>query len=59
MDITKCTSEHCVYRLSCARQSDGTESEYQSWSNFEYVCNEDSGFPDFIKRIDNNNRNNT
>ena len=23
-------------------------SKYQSWSNFEYTCNEDSGFEDFI-----------
>ena len=24
-------------------------SEYQSWSNFEYVCNENNGFEEFIK----------
>ena len=46
-DITMCTSEACTERKRCYR-SMAKPSEYQSWSNFEYTCNEDSGFDDFI-----------
>ena len=53
-DITMCTSENCPYRDKCYRVR-AEPSKYQSWSNFEYTCNEDSGFEDFmpyIKRSD-------
>ena len=46
-DITMCTSENCPYRDKCYRTR-AEPSKYQSWSNFEYICNEDSGFEDFI-----------
>ena len=50
-DITMCSSENCPMRDKCYRtQAKG--SNYQSWSNFEYVCNENSGFDDFIKYDD-------
>ena len=50
-DITMCTSENCEMREKCYRVR-AKPSEYQSWSNFEYTCNEDSGFEDFIKYDD-------
>ena len=46
-DITMCTSENCPYIDRCYRVR-AKPSKYQSWSNFEYTCNEDSGFEDFI-----------
>ena len=38
-DITMCTSENCPYRDKCYRAR-AEPSKYKSWSNFEYVCNE-------------------
>ena len=49
--ITMCTSESCPYRDKCYR-TQAKSIEYQSWSNFEYTCNENSGFEDFIKYDD-------
>ena len=46
-DITMCTSKNCPYRDECYRAM-AKASEYQSWSNFEYTCNKNSGFDDFI-----------
>ena len=46
-DITMCTSENCPYRDECYRVR-AKPSIFQSWSNFEYTCNENSGFEDFI-----------
>ena len=46
-DITMCTSENCPYRDECYRVR-AKPVEYQSWSNYEYTCNENSGFEDFI-----------
>ena len=46
-DITMCSSEVCPMREECYRVR-AKPSEYQSWSNFEYRCNEKSGFCDFI-----------
>ena len=46
-DITMCVSEACTERERCYRAM-AKPSECQSWSNFEYTCNEDSGFEDFI-----------
>ena len=46
-DITMCTSENCEMRDKCYRVR-AKPVEYQSWSNFEYRCNEKSGFCDFI-----------
>ena len=47
-DITMCTSINCPERDDCYRVQ-AKPSVMQSWSNFEYRCNEDSGFCDFIK----------
>ena len=47
-DITMCTSINCPERDNCYR-AQAKPSVMQSWSNFEYRCNEDSGFCDFIK----------
>lgn len=46
-DITMCTSQNCPERQNCYRAT-AKPNEYQSWSNLEYVCNENSGFEDFI-----------
>ena len=46
-DITMCSSETCLERERCYRAM-AKPVEYQSWSNFEYTCNENSGFEDFI-----------
>lgn len=47
-DITMCTSENCPVRDSCYRVQ-AKPNQFQSWSNFEYTCNENNGFEDFIK----------
>ena len=47
-DITMCTGLNCPKREECYRTK-ANQSPLQSWSNFEYTCNEDSGFCDFIK----------
>lgn len=46
-DITMCSSENCPYKEKCYRVQ-AKSSKYQSWSNFEYTCNDNSGFEDFI-----------
>ena len=46
-DITMCTSESCPCRDECYRVR-AKSGKYQSWSNFEYTCNENSGFEDFM-----------
>ena len=46
-DITMCTSSECPERKNCYR-STAKPDELQSWSNFEYTCNENSGYEDFI-----------
>lgn len=47
-DITMCSSETCPMKNKCYGAT-ARASDWQSWSNFEYNCNEDSGFEDFIK----------
>ena len=46
-DISMCSSDNCPMKDKCYR-STATVSKYQSWSNFEYTCNENSGYTDFI-----------
>ena len=46
-DIAMCTSENCPYKDKCYRVV-AKPVEDQSWSNFEYTCNENNGFEDFI-----------
>lgn len=46
-DITMCSSENCPMRYECYRSQSET-NKHHSWSNFEYTCNENNGFEDFI-----------
>ena len=46
-DITMCSSGNCEMREKCYRVR-AKPGKYQSWSNFEYTCNENNGFEDFI-----------
>lgn len=48
-DITMCTSEMCPYRDTCYRKRAEPNKNYQSYYNFEYECNEDSGFDSYIR----------
>lgn len=47
-DITMCSSKHCPVRKNCYR-STAKPCNFQSWSNFEEVCNENNDFHVFIK----------
>ena len=47
VDITMCISKNCPYKEKCYR-TQAKPSNFQSWSNFEYVCNENSGFENFM-----------
>lgn len=57
-DISMCSSDNCPMKDKCYR-STATASKYQSWSNFEYTCNENSGYADFIlnKRMEKRKEN--
>lgn len=46
-DITKCSSLNCPMKKTCYRQMAKSDT-LQSWANFEYTCNEGSGFDYFI-----------
>ena len=46
-DITMCASENCPERQECYR-AQAKADEKQIWRNFEYTCNENSGYEDFI-----------
>ena len=46
-NITKCSSENCPMRDRCYR-AQAPDSVWQSWCNFEYTCNEESGFDEFV-----------
>jgi len=47
-DITLCTSNNCPYKSTCYRKKAEADRRWQSYANFEYNCNESSGFEDFI-----------
>lgn len=47
-DITMCSSKECPMRGSCYRIR-AKPDKLQSWTNFEYFCNENSGFNEYIK----------
>lgn len=49
MDITMCTSGHCPMRKSCLRARGEPNKIRQSYANFEYTCNENDGFSNYIK----------
>ena len=51
-DITMCSSQNCPQYDYCYRAQAKVNNEYQSWSNFEYTCNELSGFEEFIPMDD-------
>ena len=46
-DITMCSSVNCPVRNECYRSKAVTD-ELQSY-NFEYICNEESSFSEYIK----------
>ena len=47
-DITMCVCDKCPMRENCYRIQ-AEPDELQSWSNFEYTCNENNGFAYYIK----------
>lgn len=49
-DISMCLSDNCPMRDSCYRVQ-AKPSQYQSWCDFKYTCNKDSGFCEYIKII--------
>jgi len=46
-DITMCMSTECPERKNCYRAM-AKPDRYQSYADFEYTCNEESGFEDFM-----------
>lgn len=54
MDITMCSSEKCPMRDTCLRSAGKPNPMGQSWSNFEYTCNDYSGYESYIK-LENTN----
>ena len=46
-DITMCSSNNCPIRASCYRTKANSD-KWQNWCNFEYTCNENNGFSDYI-----------
>ena len=48
--LTMCTSQNCPMRDKCYRVQAKVD-DYQDWNNFEYTCNENSGFENFISVI--------
>ena len=47
-DLTLCSSKECPVRDACYR-SQAKPGQFQSYSNFEYTCNEDNGFSYYIQ----------
>ena len=45
--MTMCTSTECPMRKECYR-SDFDSNKYKERFNYEYTCNEMSGFNDFV-----------
>lgn len=45
--MTMCTSTGCQMREECYRTYSGSDDS-QDYFNYEYTCNENSGFCDFI-----------
>lgn len=45
--MTMCTSTECPMRKECYRAKSDSDERQDSF-NFEYTCNENSGFSDFI-----------
>ena len=55
-DITKCLSGECPQRETCYRAQAKSDLFWQSYSNFEYVCNEETGFQDYIPTLEGDKR---
>lgn len=53
-DITKCLTEDCPMAKTCYRVQI-KDKENQSYNEFGYCCNKDSGFCDFIKITEGGN----
>ena len=52
-DMTMCSSQACPMKYECYRKM-AIPNKFQSFSNFEYTCNEQNGFKDYIAILDNN-----
>lgn len=48
MCMVMCSSKYCPMGEECFRKKE-TPGKDQLWLNYEYKCNENSGFQDFIK----------
>ena len=48
VNIIMCTSENCPVANKCYRSNKSLVKENVEKFNFEYTCNENSGFEDFI-----------
>lgn len=48
-----CSSENCPIRNECYRNTAKARKDKQTWSNFEYTCNENNGFEEFMKVLKN------
>lgn len=49
-DVILCTSTECPVRHSCYRAKASPQNlQTQRCQNFEYTCNEDNGFADYIQ----------
>ena len=57
MDITMCSSITCPIRADCLRTRTASNKINQSWIDFGYTCNENSGFANYIARISRKNEN--
>lgn len=52
MDITMCTAKLCEYKGTCLRHDEQlADKRYQSWCDFSFECNVDSGFDMYIKNV--------
>lgn len=48
-DITKCSQNGCPMADTCYRVKAEDNPFWQSWTNYEYTCNEGDGFSMYIK----------
>ena len=47
--LLMCTSKNCPYKRTCCRQTRSDPDDINEASfNFEYTCNESSGFDSYI-----------
>lgn len=50
--MTKCTTYNCPMKHKCKRAEfiEENDDDYVEFYNFEYTCNEFSGFEDFVSK---------